>query len=90
MAPVVPQTAIRPSDRGFLVFVVEDNVALERIITVGMRTADGFVEVLSGLNPGEMLVVRGAEALRTGVPVNIGKPGAQPADAPGPAPKKKF
>jgi len=89
MAPVVPQTSMRPSDRGFLVFVVEDNVALERIISVGMRTADGFVEVLSGLTPGEMLVVRGAEALRTGVPVNTGKPGAQPADAPGPAPKKK-
>jgi len=71
-APVIPQTAIRPSERGFIAFVVEDNKAVERILTLGMRTADGRAEVLSGLKPGEMLVIRGAEALRDGVPVRVG------------------
>ncbi|MDD8015040.1 MAG: efflux RND transporter periplasmic adaptor subunit [Acidobacteriota bacterium] len=70
-APVIPQTAIRPSERGFLAFVVEDGKAVERILNIGMRTADGLVEVLSGVNAGETLVVRGAEALRTGVAVRI-------------------
>lgn len=70
-APVIRQTAIRPSERGFLAFVVEDGKAVERVLNIGMRTADGLVEVLSGVNAGEMLVVRGSEALRTGVAVRI-------------------
>lgn len=70
-APVVPQTAIRPSERGFLAYVVEGGVARERVLNLGMRTADGRVEVRSGLSPGEMLVVRGVEALREGAPVRV-------------------
>lgn len=73
MSPVIPQTSIRPSERGFLAFVVENDLALERILTIGMRTADGRVEVVSGLKPGDIVVVRGAEALRDGVPVRIAK-----------------
>jgi len=75
--PVVPQTAIRPSEKGFLAFVVENGKAAERILTPGMRTADGYVEVLSGLRAGDELVVRGAEGLSDGVPVRL--PAAPPA-----------
>lgn len=71
--PVIPQTAIRPSDRGFIAYVVENDIAVERVVTVGMRTADGQAEVLAGLKAGEILVVRGAEALRDGAPVRVGK-----------------
>ena len=70
-SPVIPQTAIRPSERGFLAFVVADNKARERILELGLRTPDGRVEVKEGLKPGETLVVRGAEALRDGVAVRI-------------------
>jgi multidrug efflux system membrane fusion protein len=69
--PVVPQVAIRPSEKGFLAFVVIDGRATERILTPGMRTADGYVEVLDGLEEGDMLVVRGAEALSGGVAVRV-------------------
>lgn len=68
-APVIPQTAIRPSEKGFLAFVVEDGVARERTLNLGMRTANGAVEVRSGLEPGERLVIRGAEALSEGARV---------------------
>ncbi len=70
-APVVPQTAIRPSERGFLAFVVEDERAVERVLTLGLRTPDGRVEVRSGIEAGERLVVRGAEALRDGALVRV-------------------
>jgi len=68
-AAVVPVSAVRPSERGFIAFVVEGDKAVERILTLGMRSADGQVEVLSGLNIGEALVVRGSEALQNGVTV---------------------
>ncbi|HEX6083558.1 MAG TPA: efflux RND transporter periplasmic adaptor subunit [Thermoanaerobaculia bacterium] len=70
-APVIPQTAIRPSEKGFLAYTVSDGVAKQRILTLGMRTADGQVEVKSGLAAGETLVIRGAEALRDGVQVKV-------------------
>jgi multidrug efflux system membrane fusion protein len=88
-APVIPVGAVRPSERGFLAFVVIDGKAVERILTLGMRSADGRVEVLSGLSGGETLVVRGAEALSDGVTVRIGAPAESPASAaPAPAEKK--
>jgi multidrug efflux system membrane fusion protein len=77
-SPVVPQTAVRPSERGFLAFVVEGEKARERVLELGMRTADGRVEVREGLKPGEQLVVRGAEALKDGVSVRIAE-GPKPA-----------
>lgn len=70
-APVIPQTAVRPSERGFLAYVVEGDVARSRVLTLGLRTADGQVEVRDGLRPGELLVVRGAEALYEGAPVRV-------------------
>jgi multidrug efflux system membrane fusion protein len=83
-SPVIPQTAIRASDRGFLAYVVENEKAVERILSLGMRTSDGQVEVLSGLAPGETLVIRGGEALRSGAPVRLGmgKPPTKPAVTP--------
>lgn len=83
--PVVPQVAIRPSEKGFLAYVVEDGKAVERILTPGMRTADGSVEVLSGLKAGDLLVVRGAEALSDGVSVRVAGAPATEAKAEKPA-----
>jgi membrane fusion protein (multidrug efflux system)/multidrug efflux system membrane fusion protein len=74
-APVIPQTSVRPSEKGFLAYVVENGAALERVLQLGLRTADGRVEVRSGVKPGEMLVVRGAEALRDGAKVRVVPPG---------------
>lgn len=80
-APVIPQTAIRPSEKGFLAFVVEGDKARERVLTLGLRTAEGLVEVRAGLAPGEQLVVRGAEALRDGFPVKV-SPAAEATASP--------
>ena len=74
-SPVIPQTAVRPSERGFLAYVVERGVARERELTLGLRTADGRVEVRSGVKPGEQLVIRGGEALREGARVKVTRSG---------------
>ena len=93
-AAVIPVSAVRPSERGFLAFVVEGDKAVERILTLGMRSADGQVEVLSGLKTGEALVVRGSEALQNGVTVRVIAPGAgqaaaeKPGDTQAPPAKK--
>ena len=84
-AIVVPQTAVRPSERGFLAYVVQGGKARERVLTLGMRTLDGLVEVRQGLAVADSLVVRGAEALREGQAVRAGRPAAGGADA-GPRP----
>lgn len=68
---VIPQTAIRPSEKGFLAFIIEDSTAHERVLALGSRSPDGFVEVRSGITGGEQVVVRGAEALRDGAAVRI-------------------
>jgi len=81
-APVIPQTAVRPSERGFIAYVVEGDKAVERVLNLGMRTTEGQVEVLSGLRPGETLVIRGAEALRDGAPVRVISPQSAPPAGP--------
>jgi hypothetical protein len=87
--PVVTQTAIRPSEKGFLAYVIENGLAVERIVQLGLRTSEGLVEVISGLKAGEMPVTRGGEALRNGYPVRIISAYEQPetpaAQAPGAA-----
>jgi RND family efflux transporter MFP subunit len=70
-ALTAPPTAIRPTERGFVAFVVLDGRAVERILQLGLRTPAGDVEVVSGLTTGDVLVVRGAEALRDGAPVSL-------------------
>src|SRR5690606_15926706 len=71
-APTVPETAVRPSERGFLVYVVDDEgKAMSRVIETGLRTGQGRIEVRAGLELGERVVVRGAEALRDGASVRI-------------------
>jgi len=83
-ALAVPETAIRPSERGFIAFTAENDVAHERILELGLRTPDGLVEVIRGLKTGDALVVRGGEALKEGAKVRVGA--AKPASAPSAAP----
>ena len=82
-ALVVPDAAVRASEKGFLAYVVEDGTARERVLTLGMRTHDGLVEVREGLKAGDTLVVRGAEALREGAAVRVVEGAGSATDNPG-------
>jgi hypothetical protein len=68
---MVPRLAARATDHGYVAYVVEGDVAHERKLTLGMSTRDGFIEVRTGLAKGDLLVVRGAEALSEGAKVKI-------------------
>jgi multidrug efflux system membrane fusion protein len=84
-ACIVPEEAIRASERGFIVFVPERKagrdgqhewVARARTVERGMSTPkksgerDVWVEIRDGLKPGEWIVRRGAEALEDGTPID--------------------
>lgn len=68
-APLIPRLAARATDHGYIAYVVEGDVARERALSLGMSTKDGWIEVRSGLAAGDLLVVRGAEALSDGAKV---------------------
>ena len=72
---VVPRDAVlRHADGRVLVWVVDTNngtvTAIERRVRSG-RTFDGKVEIVSGLEAGEEVVVRGNESLRVGQQVSV-------------------
>jgi multidrug efflux system membrane fusion protein len=78
-ACVVPEEAVRASDRGFVAFVPVERqarqggtewVAKARYIEQGFRSP-GWVEVRRGITPGELIVRRGAEALEDGTPIRF-------------------
>ena len=82
LAPVIPRLATRATDHGYVVYVVEGGAAIEKVVTLGMNTKDGWVEIRSGLNVGELLVVRGVEALTNGATVKASKVDSLDASAP--------
>jgi RND family efflux transporter MFP subunit len=92
-AVTVPKDALVQSQGGWTVFAVEDGAAVPRQVTLGQP--DGArMEVLSGLLPGDLVVVRGNERLRPGQPIEAtvvggggggAGSGTPPGDAPGDA-----
>jgi len=54
---------------------VEGNKARLRPLQLGIRTGDGGVEILSGVTPGENVVVEGSDRLADGIEVQT-SPGA--------------
>lgn len=71
-AIVIPSLAVQPTDTGNIVYTVDDkNVAHVKNVQLGMYTPDGGVEVTTGLNVGDLLVVQGFEALSEGAPVKV-------------------
>jgi RND family efflux transporter MFP subunit len=64
---VVPQTAVIPTDQGFVGFVLKGDDGVERrALKLGLYTKEGGVEVLEGLAAGERVITRGAASLSNG------------------------
>jgi membrane fusion protein (multidrug efflux system) len=67
-AVVIPEDAVIPLQGSTFVWVAERAKATRRQVELGVRTP-GFVEVKSGVEPGETVVVGGQERLAEGAPV---------------------
>lgn len=61
----VPLGALFRSGEDWSVFVVQDGMARGRILTLGQRNAD-YAEVLSGLTPGETIIIRPGDNVMDG------------------------
>lgn len=74
-ALAIPKTALALDSIGDAVFVVDGATAKRRDITLGVREGD-FVEVVSGLTQGELVVSVGQDSLSDGTPIEVlGPPG---------------
>jgi membrane fusion protein (multidrug efflux system) len=74
-AVLVPREAVVQQPDGPVVFVADNGRASQRTLQLGMQD-DKSYEVLSGVQPGEQVVVAGQNALRDGAPIQIvGQPG---------------
>jgi multidrug efflux system membrane fusion protein len=70
-ATVVPSPAIQRGPQGTFVFLVNaDQIATVRPVTVG-EIQGGEASIKSGLSPGEVVVVDGADRLREGTRVEL-------------------
>jgi RND family efflux transporter MFP subunit len=69
--PVIPREAVINTYGSWIVFTVnEENTAVRREISLGLEN-ERFVEVLSGLEPGELVVSAGQNFLSDGDSVRI-------------------
>jgi membrane fusion protein (multidrug efflux system) len=71
-AVVIPEDAVQPQRTANIVWVVANGKASRRVVQLGVRS-QGIVEVLSGVSPGELVVVGGLERMAEGMPL-MGKP----------------
>ncbi len=82
-----PTAAIQQGAPGSYVYLVNaDNTVSVRPVKVG-ATDKGMVEILSGLNPGDRVVIDGTDRLAEGTHVTIPEAGPAPDKAEAPAPK---
>ena len=79
----VPNFAVVPSERGHKLFIEQDGVAHEVIVQLGQRTPDR-VEILTGLQPGDRVIVTNLLRIRDGGEVEA-TPYVTVAAAPAPA-----
>jgi membrane fusion protein (multidrug efflux system) len=67
-AVVVPEDAVVPVQGATFVWVVQEGKAAQRQVGIGVRTP-GFVEITSGVDAGDQVVVGGLDLLFPGAPV---------------------
>jgi hypothetical protein len=67
-AVVVAEDAVQPLRTANVVWAIVEGKATRRVVQLGAR-AQGVVEIVSGVSPGELVVVGGLERMAEGMPV---------------------
>lgn len=80
-ALVLPRRALALDSLEDSVFVAVDGVARRRRVELGLRNAQ-YLEVLSGVEAGERVVVVGLDGLSDGTPVEVAGGAPSPTEAP--------
>ena len=70
-AAVIPEGAIRATENGFVAFTVDGTTAHQKVLTLGMHSPGGLVEVTNGLSEGDQLVLLGGDPLVEGSTVKV-------------------
>ncbi|MFT7227913.1 MAG: membrane fusion protein (multidrug efflux system) [Methylophilaceae bacterium] len=71
-AMMIPEQSLVLRPAGEVVYVVRENIAHQAIVKTGLRQ-QGFIEIISGLKPNDLIVVDGAGFLTDKAPVKIAK-----------------
>ena len=74
-ALMVPAEALIPDYETSYVFVVKDGKAEQRLVSTGIRT-NSRVQIVAGLEPGDVVVTSGLPQLRPGIPVRSARDAA--------------
>ncbi|MGM0654989.1 MAG: efflux RND transporter periplasmic adaptor subunit [Thermodesulfobacteriota bacterium] len=69
-AVIVPLEALVTTPKGQVVFVVEDGRAVARAVKTGIE-ADNRIQLVSGIQPGDKVIIAGNEKLKSGVDVSL-------------------
>ncbi len=67
---IIPESAIEKAGNEDMVYIVSDGMAMQRIVTVGMRK-DGNVEIITGINEGDLVIIKGQQGVSDGRAVII-------------------
>jgi membrane fusion protein, multidrug efflux system len=73
-ATLIPTTAIQRNAQGAYVYVLKDQTASIKSVTVG--TTDADTAAVQGLEPGDVVAVNGFDKLQDGIKVTIRGQGA--------------
>jgi membrane fusion protein (multidrug efflux system) len=71
-AVIVPLEALVTTPKGQVVFVVEDGKAVARAVKTGIE-ADNRIQLVSGVQPGDKVIIAGNEKLKSGMDVSLAK-----------------
>jgi membrane fusion protein (multidrug efflux system) len=80
--PVIPAEALVATQKGYVVYVVEDSVARRRSVEIGLRRP-GRVQIVKGLNEAETVAVSGQMRLTDGTKVTISEEAKQVSESAG-------